>query len=131
MYRFLFWRDAKLEGYLVLRNSARKDWLWITIVDWEGTSEHVLSDLLGAATAMGDFEDLGLWAASLSPTHLAVLSAHGFKATGEPPSISSNTNHVIVCPIREKTNDSAWSLGGRNLLDLANWDLRMIYSDAY
>jgi len=38
---------------------------------------------------------------------------------------------VLVRPIRDEMLKGDWVLADSRLLDLANWDLRMIYSDGY
>ena len=39
--------------------------------------------------------------------------------------------NILVKPLGHKIQQPDWVMAGRNLLDPANWDLRMIYSDAY
>jgi GNAT superfamily N-acetyltransferase len=66
-YRFLFWGDAVLEGYLVLRTSIRGK--RVSIVDWEATNMKVRTDLLQAVMQWGKFDKLALWTATL-PTEV-------------------------------------------------------------
>jgi hypothetical protein len=129
VYRFLFWEKAKLKGFLVLQqvdtysNAAY-------IVDWEATSVEVFSDLLLAIIRWGGFSSIEIWSVTLADDMIEVLTKHGFYVAGK--SRSSDTTPFFP-PIIVKTlhPGSSWSMGGRDLLDISNWDLRPIYSDVY
>jgi GNAT superfamily N-acetyltransferase len=128
-YRFLFWREADLEGYLVL--SCRPRMKVVSIVDHEATDVEVFSALLQAAVSLGTFDRLHIWTRSLSPPELARLDALGFKPHEQPPGITHFRRTVLVRPVDLQNHGSEWTLAGRRLLEPASWDLRMIYADDY
>jgi len=127
--RFLFWEDARLEGYLVLETSALglEDQPRANIVDWEATNEQVRADLLRAATQWGNFPELMIWSATLPDEARTLLRSSGFRPyveAGKAPYHSC----VLVRSVRDEMLESDWVLAGRRLLDLSNWDLRLLYS---
>jgi len=132
VYRFLFWKDARLEGYLVLRTSVytdRLDRVGVRIVDWEATNAQVRADLLQAAINWGNFDNLTIWSATLPDKVKTLLQMTGFKQLGGEGNLTRSLPTVLIRPIRDEMLRGDWVLADRRLLDSANWDLRMIYSD--
>ncbi len=133
-YRFLFWADVGLEGYLVLHMAAQPgEAPWCTIVDWEATSTLARAELLEAAIWWGDFENLVVWSATLSDQIKSLLNECSFNLF---PAAETNAENAF-CPrllmrcIREEADEVTSPLAGRQLLDMSNWDLRAIYSDNF
>jgi hypothetical protein len=131
-YRFLYWREKRLMGYLVLQSSIHpiRNQTWANIVDWEATDTNVKTNLLQAAIEYGKFNDLGVWAAHLGEATQSLLTESGFRyfdtADSEVPYPT-----VLVRPIEEGIPDREWVLADRSLLELGNWDVRGIYSDGF
>jgi len=128
-YRFIFWKEDFLKGYIVLQgyfpdNQRRGK---VNIVDWEATSTPVLKELLGTAIRQGKFEELFSWTATLSAEKKAILAEAGFKPM-QPTEGSRYSNCVIMRPVRNELSPEKWMISDRHLLDLSNWDLRMLYS---
>lgn len=128
-YRFIFWKEDFLKGYLVLQghfpdNQSRGE---VNIVDWEATSIPVLTELLGTAIQHGKFEQMSTWTATLSAEKRAILAEAGFVPI-RPTEGSKYKNCVITRPIRDGLPPEKWMISDRRLLDLSNWDLRMLYS---
>jgi GNAT superfamily N-acetyltransferase len=139
-YRFLFWQGARLEGYLVLRTSVYQHRYreGVSIVDWEAANPQVQADLLHAAVLWGDFDKLTIWSASLPAETKRVLQSAGFDFSGEAKSLGrsyragTDRTGILVRPVREEMlAETDWILGDRRLLDLGDWNLRMIYSDSF
>ena len=131
-YRFLYWGLGRLEGYLVLRrpvDAARARRGSITIVDWEAATTAVRAGLLQAATEWGNFHRLTVWSATLPGDVKEVLRDYGFTPVETRGVMAASRPTMLVRPLRKELLQGEWSWGGRRLLDLANWDLRMIYSD--
>jgi hypothetical protein len=128
-YRFLFWEGSRLEGYLVLQTKFDNSTLRVNIVDWEATNQQVQSDLLEAALRLGKFDSLGILTATLPDEVKALLERNGFRVLGEAKSKAQYRPTVLVRPVRDDMLNSDWTIEGCSLLDLSNWDLRMIYSD--
>ena len=79
-YRFLFWEDGGLEGYLVLRASVSLS-PNVFIVDWEAANAEARSELLRAAIRLGGFQSLAIWSSTLPEDARAVLESLGFGPT--------------------------------------------------
>jgi hypothetical protein len=127
-YRFLYSGKSRLDGYLVLK-SARPSAMEskrVKIVDLEATQSSSRSELLDAAIRLGRFPDLFAWGATLPHDTRSYLGSRDFKpvdlewrARGCPC--------VLVRPVSPRPAGD-WVLGNCRLSDLANWDMRMLYS---
>lgn len=129
-YLFLFWEEDGLEGYLVLQEyvSEFRSQSQVNIVDWEGTSRPVREGLLHAAVQLCPFPDLNLWTATLSEETRNRVREVGFQTVHEGIGIRDIPPSLLVRSLREDLPATDGSLNDRRLLDLANWDLRMVYS---
>lgn len=127
-YRFLFNGKARLEGYLVLQEytSAFENKEVLNIVDWEGTSPAVKAELLDAVFAYAVNRVLVIWSASMDCDTVSLLKSRGFRKKSQHanPLIPS----VLIKHLHDGTHDSKWLLANRCLLDLGDWELRMLYS---
>lgn len=131
-YRFIFWDDDCLQGYLVLQ-SSRWSGGGANIVDWEAASGQVLLDLLQAAIRLSKLNGLNIWSVTLPNDEKRELEEIGFRLVDKSGSITRDINRptVLVKSLAPETPPSDWVLANRRLLDVGNWDLRMIYSDNY
>jgi len=128
-YLFLYWEEERLEGYLVLQEyrSRLRNQAQVNVVDWEGTSRDVRAGLLRAALDLCPFPDLRIWTATLSDESKDLLRTAGFR----PPAAASAGSmppSMLVRSLEAPSSDREWTLGGRRLLDMSEWDLRMVYS---
>jgi hypothetical protein len=129
-YRFLYWRDKALEGFLVVAKGVHSIEP-ASIVDWEAVNAHVLRDLLLAAIGESGFGGIAMWTATLPKSvvdlldHLDIMALDDSRAGSEfrPAFLATCGNEAMV--------DAQWTLAGRSLTDLKNWDLRMAYSDKF
>jgi Acetyltransferase (GNAT) domain len=135
-YRFFFWGDTKLEGYLVLQTYPRGK--GVNIVDWEATNIRVRADLLQAAMQWGKFNELTSWTATLPTEVKTLLRNADFSILGKTESLGRAYSEgaprptVLLRAVRpDMSKEADWVMGHRRLLDLDNWDLRMIYSDNF
>jgi GNAT superfamily N-acetyltransferase len=122
-YRFIFWGDKEIEGYLVLQNmvGCRQ----VKLVDWEGRTDEVRSKLLASAIKLGGFRNMTASSRSLDPASIGQLKDSGFveysrKASGYSNGllykrIQGDAENCAILGLDPGSNDS--------------WDLRMIYSD--
>jgi hypothetical protein len=85
--------------------------------------------LLHAALEWGRFPDLIVWAATLPPEMVGPLAALGFVPTS-PGSRLRGVATTMIRPLGRAPAGTDPVLEGRRLLDLASWDMRMIYSMA-
>jgi GNAT superfamily N-acetyltransferase len=118
-YRFLYWNERPLEGYLVLQNSARKQEPEVRILDWQGTDAKVRADLLRTALDWGCFERVTIWSATLSSEAQETLAALGFV-----PEVRANSElpTMMTQPTRES---GAWTVFDMPLDDGRSWNVRM------
>jgi len=130
-YGFLFCDQEGLEGYLVLQEytSEFADRTVLNILDWEGTSAPVLNRLLQAARQVaGHSKVLKIWSATLSEERSALLAQNGFEPTDKKPGAQSHQTSLLVRAIAPDLPASQWQFAGRQLVDMADWDVRMLYS---
>ena len=131
LYRFLFWKHTTLEGYLVLQKSLNTEQDTVNVVDWEATNAHVRAALLETAIQWGNFPELRIWSATLREKVTALLKNANFQLLAEKTSMTHYRPTVLVKAVRDELLTADWSFANRRLLNLDNWDLRMIYSDGY
>ena len=123
-YRFIYWKDKILEGYLVLRASTIRPSSTVQIVDWEATRSEVQDDLFKAVVRLGNFKEIKIWTETYSENTLKELSKYGFELLTDV----SNPSFLIK---NIQYNDDQFNgiAKNRQFTDLSNWDLRAIYSD--
>jgi len=127
-YRYLFCEAEGLSGYLVL--GWRRQQAGAEIIDWEFEDPVLGAALLDAAINWGDLPALATWAVSLPASARELLERRGFVgASGARSLIDRTRKSVLVRRVGSGAGDGRWVLGGRELLDIHNWDLRLIYSD--
>ena len=120
-----------VKGYLVLHRFlfGRLDHGWVSIADWEAEDDGVRAALLDAALATGRFRRIRTWAASASEPVQSLLRERGFR---ERPArgIATRNDGPLVRRLGGAAAQDRWILGGRDVLDIASWDLRMLQSMA-
>jgi len=128
-YRFVFWDDAGLQGYLVLQRSLSDgaDPELVSVADWEAAEDHVAAALLRAALDRGRFARVQAWSAGIAPTRQAMLDAQGFVAA-EVRGMRARNKGLLVRRLDATRPEERWTLGSRDLLRIDDWDLRMLYS---
>jgi hypothetical protein len=131
VYRFIFWKDTKMEGYLVLQTRLDEDNANANIIGLEAINARVRSDLLHAAVHFGHFDKLAVWSASLQNEEKTLLKNYGFKYLNEKLSVEHSVPMVFVMALRDALPHSEWLIGNLRLLNRDDWDLRMIYSDNF
>lgn len=126
-YRFLYRDGAGLEGYLVLQRSLsdRADAARINIADWEATDERVRAELLAAALDWGRFSRVRAWTVSAAEATRGLLQARGFAPLARDDVRRRSEGLLLRRPAGAA---GPWVLGSRAVLDIENWDLRMLYS---
>jgi hypothetical protein len=87
----------------------------------------VRAELLHAAIAGGRFAELVTWTATLTPAVRGLLQDTGFGPVDHERT-ARGLPGLLLRPIGPEPPSQDWILAGRQLLDLSNWDLRLIYS---
>lgn len=121
-YRFLFWGDKELEGFMVLRNM--KEFRTNEIVQWEGKDPQIRAGLLEGAIALGRFPYLEVWGASLSPTDLKVLQEAGFTYNSDSPTQYRRQNFMIK-PLGQ--TEGPISVLGQDPMVHNNWNFQTVF----
>ncbi|MDH3474733.1 MAG: GNAT family N-acetyltransferase [Rhodospirillales bacterium] len=132
-YRFVFWGKEQLEGYLVLQQARTRLFAKVRIIDWEGTSDEVRAKLLHAVVESGNFTELSVWSSTLSDQTKQLLQDAGF-SLGEETQRRTDSDSAPIPIMRGLDHDKPpeeWRVAGMCLLDIANWDMRAVYPDAY
>jgi hypothetical protein len=133
-YLFIYCEGAELEGYLVLQEyiSDLASWrVGFNIVDWEATSSSVRAGLLKKAIALCSSTVLYIWTATLPSETLSLLKECGFRPVEDAAGVAQHDIRnicILVRPVQDDLLKTEWFLDGQRLLDMANWDIRMIYS---
>jgi len=131
-YRFLFWveTDGALRAYLVLHHRLGESTglQRVNLVDWEGTDDQVRAGLLEAALRWGRIPRLETWTAGLQESARAHLRALGFERAS--PQTQGRWGHHLLVRRLGNGATTPWGFGNRDLLNMEDWDLRMLYSMA-
>jgi len=130
-YRYIFWEEERLEGYLVLQEytSEYSNREVVNIVNWEASNVTIQEGLLKAVIAIfGKYRELVIWSATLPEPTIALLRKFGFRISTVPLDVTVPSPGILVHPIADFSLGTKWMLGDRLLLDLASWDLQMLYS---
>jgi len=126
-YRFLFWRQRRMEGYLVLQAESSEAWESVRVIDWQASSDRVLAELFDSTVKMVRGRTLCIWSATMKENERRILEAAGFQRLNQ----ATNPKAVTVRPVSDEVLSQEWVLGSQRLLTMANWDFRMIHSRAY
>lgn len=128
-YSYLFCGEGDLHGYLILReNALNAGDATLSVVDWEGTTDIVLRRLMEGACRLARGRGLLTWRATLSAEKLAVLADQGFRSEPQTKSQSFRQPALLVKALASDRPSSEWTIGERQLLQSADWDLRLLYS---
>jgi GNAT superfamily N-acetyltransferase len=129
-FRFLYWGDQQLKGYLVLQRMlpGRVNTYRVHIRDWEGMTDTVRKDLLGVAVRCGSFAELVIWTATLPETIKRLLQDQSFDAIDRASRARGHPT-ILVMSVRDEGSGEDWTIEGRSVLDVRNWDLRMLYHE--
>lgn len=127
-YRFLYWGTDSLEGYLALMKGTTTGPAYI--LDWEATDPEVASALLNAIVHSNAFPHLRIWGVNLPAIRREMLTDAGF---AEPPAseTSRHADRFIVRALGTDSPEQAFAMGNKRLDQVADWDLRMVYSTAF
>lgn len=127
-YRFLFWDEGRLEGFIVLqRYRMQRVDPWVNIVDLEAADDRIRSGLLSAALDLGEFPRVHAWTVGTGEGLRRALSERGFVA---PPAerMRARSRGLLIRKLGGSPPGDRWRLGGRDLLRIDDWDLRLAYS---
>jgi GNAT superfamily N-acetyltransferase len=129
-YRFFFWQEQHLEGYLILQEYTseydRRD--VVNVVDWEASHLSIKARLLDAAISLLAGAPIVIWSATLGRQEIEILRKSHFcllKSGGDP---LRSPPAILLRPIKKSPAEDEWRVGDIPLLFLDSWDMRMLYS---
>jgi hypothetical protein len=100
----------------------------VRIVDCEGISAPARAALFAAAAAGIDRSALEVWTESLAEDDRAALARLGFEGS----KVVSAAKPFAAILVRRVRDDGRrpWTMGGRDMLQKASWNVRLLDSDA-
>lgn len=122
-YRFLFWGDGELRGYLVLGRSVSQldDTMRVRLVDWCAPDPGMLQTLLTTALEWGRFSRFETWTAGLDDSTRTLLEAGGCVPLAQAGLRSQGKGLLL------RTLDGTWAAVGRqDPLRLDSWQLSLL-----
>jgi len=122
-YRYLFWDDSKLKGYLILQTTRFFPHHAVALVDWCASDDEICAELILAAIQLTHGHDLFTWSATLSEGERGTFENAGFRPL--PEGSTNNPWIAAACPVRDMP-DQEWCLADRRLLDIKNCDFRLL-----
>jgi acyl-CoA synthetase (AMP-forming)/AMP-acid ligase II/GNAT superfamily N-acetyltransferase len=133
-YRFLFWDEGRVQGYLVLQTSLHLgsgSGSRVNVLEWAATTARARDGLLRCVVERGAFPEVRVWAASAARSARRLLHDLGFQPLAGRGGVPRYPSVVLARLLGETVSGrDPWRLSGRSLRDPATWDLRMTYSDS-
>ena len=130
-YRFIYAREDRLEGFLVLQRARLGNAADIGIVDWEASRPEILESMLSGVVRNGGFDMLSIWTATLPDEFTNSLHALGFKQKDESRGLSHYRPGLLAIGAAGTDVMHSAPNDAEIFSNLAKWDLRMAYSDAF
>jgi len=130
-YLFLYWSDNGLKGYLVAQTGLYKyDYMInFNVIELEAVNYKIKEELLKALLSILGFRSITIWSNMLDKNNQKFLISKGFKEASSAKSVVDYTSTALIYTTSEPGNKIEFR--GSNLLDMNNWDLKMIYSDDF
>lgn len=130
-YRFVYWRESRLEGFLVLQASLGVQAADLRIVDWESSRPEILEAMVSRLVRGGGYDRLSIWTATLPDAFLDVLRRGGFVPRDETRGdLDYRPGLMAIGPGGSDLHSTA-AADAPPLRDPARWGLRMAFSDAF
>ena len=125
-YRFLYWCDHGLKGYLVLQSHlySIESLGTYNIFELEATNSSIKIELLDAMISIMNDGSISVWTNMLDQDSYEFLVSKGFKEENSTKSVNEHTRIMLIRPIGK--HDEKIEFQGLNLLDADNWDFKMI-----
>jgi hypothetical protein len=119
--------DGDLKGYLVLQSHIynAESIGSHNIFELEATNSSIKIELLNALISVVKSGSISIWANMLDQDSYDFLISHGFKGVNSTNRGNEYYQRFLIRAIG--THDGKVSFHGLNLLDVDNWDLKMIY----
>ena len=128
-YRFIFFGNHELDGFLVLGSAKSDAHKSIQLVDWEATNDKIFRVMLKYAIDLCGEIDIQIWSLTLPPGIRVSLERQGFLDTPGARGARVSKFGLMVKALDTSLPPAEWGIGDRALLDISNWRLRMICAD--
>ena len=130
-YIFLYWYDGGLKGYLSAQTPLHKydSMINFNVIELEAVNSIIKMELLNSLISLLGFRSISVWSNMLDDDCQKFLASKRFSETRSIGSAANYTPTVLVRTTDESNNKLEFR--GIDLLDMNNWDLNMIYSDAF
>jgi GNAT superfamily N-acetyltransferase len=128
-YRFIYWSDPDVRGYLVLQMVHSSLGSGVRLVDWQATNDNIFEELLTCVLRWTEPVPVTIWSVGLTKQKISLLHRLGFESYDESKGYAWYKPGPIVAKIEESNSD--WRIAGHDILAPHEWDFRMIYSDYY
>jgi hypothetical protein len=128
-YLFLYWYDNELKGYLVAQTRLYRGLNNFNIIELEAENSVIKKELLRYLVILLEFSPITIWSNMLDENCKKFLASIGFSETSSTKSLADYTPTVLVKTTGK--SDAKIEFQGCDLLDINNWDLKMIYCDGY
>lgn len=129
-FGFLYWDEGgELQGYLVIQTPRLRKTRFINIVDWEVARPEIYDELINNAVDRWHSNLVTTWTSTLAPSQMSLLRSLGFEYWDETHGVKKYEPGLLIKAVGSDAPAEEWSIGGTKLLDMSNWDLRMLFSD--
>lgn len=128
-YRFFFLGTETIDAYLVMR--ARHYPMRgkaIRIGDWVGVNGEARAAVMLAVLAALPRGAIEVWASSLTEEDRTLLRANSF-VEEDARNAAKYSPAVLSRPVASPIPPRPWLFGGRDILDIDSWNLRLLDSD--
>lgn len=125
-YRFLYWYDDGLKGYLVLQSHlySIESLGTFKILELEASNSSIKIELLNAVISIMNEGSISVWSNMLDQDSYEFLASKGFKEENSTKSVQDSLRTMLIRPIGKHDDEIVFQ--GLNLLDSDNWDFKMI-----
>ena len=128
-YRFFFLGREAIDAYLVVQACYYPmHGKSIRIADWVGVSSEARVAVLRGALAALPNGTIDVWTSSLADEERTLLQKSGF-VEEVSRSAADYSPAVLSRPVASPIPPRPWSFGGRDILDIDSWNLRLLDSD--
>ena len=130
-YRFVFWKESRLEGFLVLQAAQGSRAADLRVVDWEASRPEILEAMLSRLARDGGYDSLALWTATLPAAVTQALRGMGFGPQEESRGAPGYRPGLIAIGPGGTDLETTRAVDAPPLRDPVRWGFRMAFSDAY
>jgi hypothetical protein len=126
LYRYLYWDDGGLKGFLVLERRRNGSFGHVKIADWQAESRVVSRALLKLALESAKPAAISIWTGSRSENEIHVLEEAGFSRFDDTRG-KKRYKPSLLFRMLDTKGEPLDGRDGNRLVDGAAWDVRMLF----